>query len=102
MEEQTHYQDDPITTKGPKIMKVSRYCQTKYSFAPPSPRKNRRKTTNKLSRGLIPTSSKRSTTSGTIKVNESSREEWKKDAPSSKQSTTSLFMVTQGLAKRCK
>src|ERR1700677_3462954 len=102
MEEQTHCQDDPTMIKGPKTTRMSQCFQTTSSYEQPSHQKNRHKTMSKSKYGLIPTSSKRSTTSGTIKVNESSLEAWKKDAPSSKQSTTSLFMVTQGLAKRCK
>src|ERR1700677_1801816 len=102
MEELTHYREDPTMIKGPKTTKMSQYFLTTSSYEQLSHQKNRHKTMSKSKHGLIPTSSKRSTTSGTIKVNELSLEVWKKDAPSSKQSTTSLFMVTQGLAKRCK
>src|ERR1700677_3845437 len=102
MEEQTHCQDDQTTTKGQKTTKTSQYFLTTSSYGQLSHQMKRRKTKSKSKCGLIPTNSKGSTTSGTIKVNESSLEAWRKDAPLSKQSMTSLFMVTQGLAKRCK
>src|ERR1700677_412521 len=102
MEEQTHCQDDLTTIKGLKTTKALRYCRTKCSLDSLSPQKNHHKMTSKSERGLIPTNSKRSTISGTIKVNESSLEVRKKNAPLSRQNTIFLSMVTLGSAKQYK